>query len=86
MIEYLADGRTEMAVGKGHRITEVLALQIEAAITAPIAKVSHFYHKTVRMAVVLAQMGSGGMAILWFLEMAMVEMVLGRENLVPNVN
>ncbi|EKF65687.1 hypothetical protein B194_1373 [Serratia plymuthica A30] len=38
------------------------------------------------MAVVLAQMGSGGMAILWLLEMAMVEMVLGRENLVPNVN
>lgn len=75
-----------MAVGKGHQITEVLALQTEAAMTVPIAEVSHFYHKTARMAVVLVQMGSGGMAILWLPEMAMVEMVQGRENLVPNVN
>jgi len=71
------DGRIEMGVAKDRLITEVLALQVAAEITAVTAGLSHSCQKIALMAVVPVPMVSGGMALLQ--EMAMAEMAQGQE-------
>ena len=66
-----------MGVAKDRLITEVLALQVAAEITAVTAGLSHSCQKIALMAVVPVPMVSGGMALLQ--EMAMAEMAQGQE-------
>ncbi|WP_261229098.1 hypothetical protein [Serratia entomophila] len=66
-----------MGVAKDRLITEALALQVAAEITAVTAGLSHSCQKIALMAVVPVPVVSGGMAVLQ--EMVMAEMAQGRE-------